>query len=125
MAKPVIRQEILNSHLGDLGNGQLPLRSIGSTDDVSQRHSSRPGGHGRRRRLELIVLQVGFHRCERRRGVVVERQVPEAGELVAGERSQARRMGRRGDGSVVRSRRQGVMGEGRRGGSRRVGRVGP
>lgn len=125
VAEPVVRQEVLNGHLGDLGNGQLPLRPIRSTDDVSQRHSSRPGGGGRRRRLELVVLEVGLHRGKRRRRVVMERQVPEARELVAGERSQARRMGRRGDGSVVRGRRQRVMGEGGRGGSRGIGGVGP
>lgn len=114
VAESVVRQHVLDSHLGDLRNGELPLRSVRSADDVGQRHSSGPGGCGRRRSLELAVLQVGFHRCERGCGVVLERQVPEAGELVAGERSQARRMGRRSDGGVVWGRRQRIMGKGGR-----------
>lgn len=125
VAESVIREQVLDCYLGDLGNGELSLRSVWPADDVRQGHSSGAGSRSGRRSLKVVVLEMRLHRGQSRGRVVLERQVPEAGELIAGERSQARRVSGSGDGSVVGSRRQRVVGKGWRRGSRRVGGVGP
>lgn len=87
----VVREQVLDSHLRNLGHGELSLRSVRAADDISQGHSSAPWSRDRRA-LEAVgvVIQVGFHRCESRRGVVLQRQVSKAGKLITRERSQAR-----------------------------------
>jgi hypothetical protein len=74
----------------------------------------------------LRSVKVGLHGCQCRNGVLVQRQVAQAWQLVpAGERPQARRVSRRGDGRVIRSGRKRIMGKCRRRRSSRVGRVRP
>ncbi len=120
----LLREEILNSNLGGLGHGEFSLAAVWAAEDVSQRHAGAALGiallqnwrEGRR-------LQVRLHGCKSWR-VVLQRQVAQARQLIAGEGTQAGRVRRRGNGRVVRSGREGVMREGGRRGCGRVGRVG-
>lgn len=105
MAKAVVREEVLNGHLGNLRHRKLSLGSIGSANDVRQRHPSRSRlGSGGRSLLELTLLKMRLHRGQCRCCVVLKRQVPETRELIARERSQTRRMSGSGDRGVVGSR---------------------
>lgn len=123
----LVREKVLYGHLGGLGYGELSLAAVWAAENVCQRHAVaalsaallQDRGKGGR-------LQVRLHGSESGRGVVLERQVAQAGQLIAVEvkGTQARRVGRRSNGSVVRRGGEGVMGKGGRRGRGRVGRVG-
>lgn len=51
-----------------------------------------------------MVLKVGFHGSQGRSRSVAERQIAKARKLIAREWAKTRRVGRSGDGSVIRSR---------------------
>lgn len=120
----LLREKILNSNLG-LRHRELSLATVWPAENVGERHAvaalgvvllqNRGKGRG---------LQMRLHRSQSWCGVVLQRQVAQAGQLIAGEGAKTRRVRRCGDWCVVRSWGKRIMGKGgrrRRGG---VGRVG-
>lgn len=123
-AVALLREKILHSNLGRLGHGELSLAAVWAAENVSERHA---GGalsiallQNRRKGRRL---QVRLHGGQSGR-VVLQRQIAQARQLIAGEGAEARRVSRRGNGRMVRSGRKRVMGKGGRRRRGRVGRVG-
>lgn len=121
----LLREEVLDSHLGGLRDGKLSLAAVGSAENVRQGHAGAALGvvllenRGKGGSLEMRL-----HGGESGRGVVLQREVAQTGQLVAREGTQTRRVGGGGDGRMVGRGGEGVMREGGRRGRRRVGRVG-
>ena len=91
--------KFLDSHLGRLRNRELALITIWAADDVGK------GNTLARARREELGLDMRLHRCESW-SVVLQRQAPNAGQLISrGERAKARR--------VRRCRNRGVIRRGR------------
>lgn len=70
----LVREEILNRHLGRLGHGELSLVAVGTAENIRQRHAGALSTALLQNRRKGRCLQVGLHGGQSRRRVL-QRQV--------------------------------------------------